>query len=235
MLALTGQPVFGTLDVAGVQRAQNGFVTTAVFGVPGHRHLIPLAVHMVDQPAQVLAGDIRFQGPGNVGVAEDHAGIGYPFHHHVFVDHLVFQHHLLAINPGFDAPQHLYIQARGRNDDVGFQFLAGFQANTGFGKALDVIGFDRRGAGLDGLEQVAVFHHAQALVPGVVVRAEVAHVGLAVELAFDDRQEQAAHGFRAFTGALEQEPGNGNITGPGQPVGGPGWQYFLHGQGDFVG
>src|SRR5690554_14234 len=68
MLALTGQPVFGTLDVAGVQRAQNGFVTTAVFGVPGHRHLIPLAVHMVDQPAQVLAGDIRFQGPGNVGV-----------------------------------------------------------------------------------------------------------------------------------------------------------------------
>src|SRR5690554_256257 len=39
MGALPGQPVFCTLDVAGVQGAQNGLVTTAVFGVPGHRQI----------------------------------------------------------------------------------------------------------------------------------------------------------------------------------------------------
>src|SRR5690554_7637490 len=45
MGTLAGQPVFCTLDVAGVQRTQNGFVTTAVFGVAGHRHLIRSEEH----------------------------------------------------------------------------------------------------------------------------------------------------------------------------------------------
>ena len=234
MSALARQPVFGTLDVTGIQRAQNGVVAQAVFGVSRHHHLITLAVHMVDQTAQVFTGNIGLEGPGDVGVPEDHGGVGHAFHHHVLVDHLFLQHHALAIHGGPDAAQHLDIQAGGRNDDIRFQLLAGFQANARVGEAFNMVGFDRGSTRLDGIKQVAVFHHAQALIPGVVVGGKVAHIRLALQLALDHRQEQPAHGLRALAGTLVEQARNRDIPGPGQPIGGFLRQYLLQRQGDLI-
>jgi hypothetical protein len=53
--------------------------------------------------------------------------------------------------------------------------LPGLQAHAGGGEGLDVVGDHRRTAVAQHLEQVAVGHHAQALVPGLVGRREVRH------------------------------------------------------------
>ncbi|MDT4860727.1 hypothetical protein FQZ97_953020 [compost metagenome] len=49
----------------------------------------------------------------------------------------------LSIDGQGHATQQLQPEAGCRDNDVGLQFLAGFQENSILGKALDVVGFNR--------------------------------------------------------------------------------------------
>ena len=168
MGSLPWQLVVGPADITGIQAAHHGVSGATVAGVTGYTDALPLAVHMIEQAAQVFSRDIGFQGPGDVGVPENHAGVGYALHHYVLVDHLVPQRDRMTIHHQVHATQHLDIQPSRRNDDVGLQFLAGFQQNTVLGKAFDMVRLHRRLARLDRLKQITVLHHTQALIPGVV-------------------------------------------------------------------
>src|SRR5690554_2623815 len=96
--------------------------------------------------------------------------------------------------------------------------LTRLEADTGFSKALNVVRRHGSLARFQYTKQVTIFHHAQALIPRVVVRSEVAHVGLITHLALDNAQKQPTHEFRVLTGALIKQPGNGDITSPSEPV-----------------
>ena len=189
---------------------------------------------MVNQAAQVLTGDIHFQGPGNIGVTKDHPRIWHAFNHQTLVDNLVFQNDVLAVYLRLDSTEHLNIQAGGRNDDVSIQVLTRLQLNTGLGETLNMIGRNRRPARFHCFEQVAIFYHTQTLIPGIIVWREMTHVGLVIHLTFDNAQEQAAHSFRAFAGALIQKPGNRDVASPGQPISSSGGQWLLQGECHFV-
>ena len=57
--------------------------------------------------------------------------------------------------------------------EVGLELLAGAQPDARLGERLDLVGDDRRAPVLQRLEQIAVRHQAEALVPRVVARREV--------------------------------------------------------------
>ena len=65
-----------------------------------------------------------------------------------------------------------------------------------------MIGGDGGLARFHGLEKIPVFHHTQALVPGIVIRGEMPHVGGVANLALDNAQEKPTHELRALSGTL---------------------------------
>ena len=78
-----------------------------------------------------------------------------------------------AVHGELHAAEHQQVQAGGGDDHVGLQLGARRELEPLLGERLDAVGHDRRAARADRLEQVAVGHEAQALVPRVVARREV--------------------------------------------------------------
>ena len=73
------------------------------------------------------------------------------------------------------------VQPGGGDDDVGLELARPTASRMPRSvKRLDAVGDDRRAAASDRLEQVAVGHGAQPLVPRVVARAEVRVDGVAL-------------------------------------------------------
>ena len=175
--------------------------------------LQPLAGHIVEQPTHVLGGDVRLQGPGRVGVTEHHGHVGHVAQHHAFVHQHVAGLAGLAVHRQLGAAQQLQVQAGGGDHDVRFQLFAGLQANAVFGEGIDVVGDDGRFTTTQHLEQVAVGHRAQALVPGVVAGPEVLHVDVVAELAAGGGQQGAAHQARALLGQPVHQTLQADVTG----------------------
>ena len=93
--------------------------------------------------------------------------------------------------------------------DVGLELRAGREPDARLGERLDLVGDDRRAAARDRLEQVAVGHEAQALVPRVVARREVRVdvVARRAAAARDARADQPLHAARGRAAAeLEDQP-----------------------------
>ncbi len=129
--------------------------------------------HVVQQPAGVARDQVGPQRPRGVHVAERghqvrYVGVGEPL-----------------VGPGLgeidrhavDGEVHLaegdHLEPGRRDDDVGIEMPAGFELDPRFGERHDPIGHHRGCSCVDGVEQVAVRHETQALVPGRVARREV--------------------------------------------------------------
>ena len=67
----------------------------------------------------------------------------------------------------------MHFQPGRRDDQIGLDFLAGFQLEAGFGETLDLVGDDRGGAIGECVEEIAVRCQAEALVPGIIARREM--------------------------------------------------------------
>ena len=79
----------------------------------------------------------------------------------------------LAVDVHLDPAERLQLQAGGGDDDVRLQLLARCQPDARFRERLDAVGHDRRLPLPDRPKQVAAWHQAHPLVPGVVARVEV--------------------------------------------------------------
>jgi hypothetical protein len=154
---------------------------------------VAVYVHVLEQAAQVGAGDVGLQGPRRVGVADYPSQVGNLLQKHTFIGHLVAQLARLAVHRQFHSTQHLQVDARRRDDDVGFQFPPGLQQDALLGEGVDLIGDHRRLTGFQHLEQIAIRHQAQPLVPRHIPRGEVAHVHGRVEVASNLPEQQSAH------------------------------------------
>ena len=88
------------------------------------------------------------------------------------------------------------------------------------GERVDPVGHDRRVAPADRPEQVSVGHQAQALVPGVVRRAEVGVDFVPVgQLGRRRLADQAPHQVRAASAELVEPGGQQDVLPPGDAVG----------------
>ena len=130
-------------------------------------------VHVVDEPADIFAGEIAFQRPGRVGVAEGRRHVRHVGIHHALVGQRVGEIDGAAVDADFETADDLEHQPRRGDDDVGRKLAAVLQANAVARKGVDLVGDDGGTLLADRLEQIAVGHEAEPLVPGIVARREM--------------------------------------------------------------
>ena len=80
----------------------------------------------------------------------------------------------LAVDGDRHAAEQLHDQPGGGDDDVGLKLAAAFQRDAVLREAGDPVGDDLDLAAADRLEQIGVGDEADALVPGIVGRTEMA-------------------------------------------------------------
>ena len=79
----------------------------------------------------------------------------------------------LAVDLELQAAERQHLQPGRGDHDVGLELAARREPDAGLGERLDRVGDDLRAAVGERLEQVAVGHQAEPLLPGVVVGREV--------------------------------------------------------------
>jgi hypothetical protein len=164
--------VGGALHVAGGEPEQRLLGEVGVV-VDGGALAQAGGAQVVEQPTDVVAGELGLERPGGVGVADGQGQVGDALEHHALVGDLLGDVDGLAVHRELDAAEEEQVEAGGGHDDVRRELLAGAEPKPGLGEGVDVVGDHRRGAGADGGEEVAVGHHAEALVPRAVVGGEV--------------------------------------------------------------
>ena len=76
----------------------NGSSVTEGSRFCGHALPISVLVHVIEQPADVLAGEVALERPRGVGVAERHRHVGHAAEHHALVAHRLGQLDLAAVD-----------------------------------------------------------------------------------------------------------------------------------------
>ena len=111
-----------------------------------------------------------------------------------------------AVHRELHAAESQQVEPGCRDDQVGRQLLAGREPHARLGEGLELAGDDRGPAGRDRLEEIAVGHETDALVPGVVARVEVGvDVVVLRKLAAHALADQAAHPPRPAAARLVEE------------------------------
>src|SRR5215204_3378693 len=118
-----------------------------------------------------------------------------------------------------DAAQHFQGETGGGHDDVGLESLARAKLKARLGEGVDLVGDDRRLAGADGLKEVAVGSHAEALVPGVVGGREVlADVVVRAKLLAYRTQDLPFHELGPSPRERVEEEGQEHVLPAREPV-----------------
>ncbi|MCU0888139.1 MAG: hypothetical protein MUC64_09015 [Rubritepida sp.] len=177
LVAALGQQVHAAHQVARVEvlrvdpRQQRHVV---VLRAERHLHLARAApVHLRQQPADEIGHQVRPQRPGGAEIAEHPDHVRHAREHHAAVGHGLVEGQRLAVDLEGDVAQHVEVKAGGGDDQVRLQLLAGLEQDALLREALDLAGDDARRSLGHRVEQVAVRHIGQALVPGAVARREV--------------------------------------------------------------
>ena len=85
---------------------------------------------MLEQPTDEIGNQVGPQGPAGPEVAEHPGQVGHAGEHHSPVGDRVGEVQRLAVDDEVDVAQHADVEARGRNDDVGVELLAGFEQDA---------------------------------------------------------------------------------------------------------
>ena len=232
-VALLGQQVQGALHVAGGEVHER---LLAHLGIPlRHDDAVATVAHVREQPADVLAHQVGLQRPRRVRVADHVAEVRDPGQHHPLVGHGVGQAHLRPVHHHRDAPEGEQREAGRGHDHVRLELVARHQPDPGRGEGVDVVG-DHVGPALaDDLEQVAIRHQAQPLVPRVVRRPEVPVDVVPLGQPGDHRlADQLLHQLRVPPAQLVAGGGHQHVLPAGHRVRRLGRQTFAQRDGDPV-
>ena len=99
---------------------------------------------MIEQPADIFAGQVAFQRPRRVGVAEHRREVRHVRIHHALVGQRLREIDRRPSTVTSMPPSTCRFEAGRGDDDVGLQFAAGLQPDAGLGEGLDLVGDDRR-------------------------------------------------------------------------------------------
>ena len=155
---------------------------------------------MAEQPGHEVPHQVHPQGPAGAEIAEHPHQVRHAGEHHAAIGQRLAPVDRLAVHLEGDVPHHRQAEARGGDDDVGLQHVAGLQQNAVLGEALDLVGDHRGLARRDALEQVGVRHEGQALLPGAVAGGEVLHVEAFGQDRSDVLEDLVLHGVGIFPG-----------------------------------
>ena len=128
---------------------------------------------MAQHAADKGAGQVALERPRRVGVAHHIGQVGHASEHHALVAHGFANLYRLAVHAQSHAAKAQQVQAGGGNHHVCRQQGARAQADAFGLKRGHGVGHHVGPAALDGGKQIAVGQEADALVPGLVARAEV--------------------------------------------------------------
>src|SRR5258706_2944371 len=128
---------------------------------------------VVDETADVTAGEVALERPRCVRVADGDREVRHALDHHPLVGQPGSEVDGLAVDRKLDPAEEQQLDAGRGDDDVGLELGARPQPHPLLGERVDVVGDQRRGAVPDGLEEVAIGREAEPLVPGVVPGSEV--------------------------------------------------------------
>ena len=95
--------------------------------VVGRALAVAVLVHVVEQAADVVAGEVALQRPRGVGVAERDRQVGHAAEHHALVAHRLGDLDLAAVDGDLHAAERQQVQAGGGDDQVGLELGAGLE------------------------------------------------------------------------------------------------------------
>jgi hypothetical protein len=130
-------------------------------------------VHVRDEPADEVGDEVGAQRPARPEIAEDPGHIGDTGEHGAAIGHGVAEDELPVVDRKRDVAEHAQMKPGRGDDDIGGEGVAGPEKDAGRVEALDLIGDDRRLAGMDRLQQIAVGDKGDALLPGPVAWREM--------------------------------------------------------------
>ena len=104
---------------------------------------VAAAVHVIDQPADILADQVGLERPRGVGVAEHRGEVGHVRVHHALVDEGLGRIDGAAVDGKLRLAERHQHQPGRRHDQVGRKLGAGFELQAGLGEGFDVVGDDR--------------------------------------------------------------------------------------------
>src|SRR5688572_11454170 len=141
-----------------------------------------MAVHVIQESAHVLGGEITLQSPRCVCVTDCEGEIRHVAEHHSFVDELLRKIDGCVVDDELHSAEQFQHEPCGGDDHVGVELFAGREEETVFGEGLDVIGYDGDASVAYRAEEIRVGNEAQALVPRIVRRSEMFWIVVLTEL-----------------------------------------------------
>ena len=88
---------------------------------------VAVRVHVVEQAAHVLAGEVALERPRGVRVAERQRQVGHAAEHHALVAHRLGEVDVAAVDGDLHAAERQQVQAGRGDDQVGLELGAGAQ------------------------------------------------------------------------------------------------------------
>jgi hypothetical protein len=152
---------------------------------------------MLDNADKQVGGNVAAECPAVVPVADDVTEVGDRGEHGHAPEILVWDVDGRAVDAEVHAAEEAHLQARGCDDDVCVEGVAGGELDAVGSDGFDGVGYDGCAAAVEAAEVVAVGAEAEALGPGVVARLEVwvdGEVGGELALGFGAEEVGRARG-----------------------------------------
>ena len=167
----------------------------SVFGTQLWRHFLhAFFVHQVQQSTDEVSHEIDSKCPARSEIAKDPRQVRNTGEHHPPIRHCLGPINRFAIYFERDVTKNAEIETGCRDDDVGIDHRSIFRHHSGFGECLDFISHHRCFAGFDSLEQIAVGHESDALLPRSIARGEMRiDVVVLGKMLFDSREQLFFH------------------------------------------
>ena len=163
-----------------------------VFLAQLHAHLADtLLIHMLQEAGDEVAHQVDPQRPRSTEVSEHPCHVRHTGEHHAAIGHRLREIDRLVIHRERNIAEDGEIEARRRDDDIGFQFLATLGQDALLREAFDLVGHHIGLAGGNALEQVPIRHEGDPLAPRAVAGREV----LVDRVVF---AEEGLHAFQQF-------------------------------------
>ena len=96
---------------------------------------VAVLVHVVEQPADVLAGQVALERPRGVRVAEREGQVRHAAEHHALVGHRLGELDVAAVDGELHAAERQQVEAGGGDDQVGLELGAGRELEARLGEA----------------------------------------------------------------------------------------------------
>merc|ERR1740121_2471210 len=143
---------------------------------PRHDHTGLALLHVAQKPADILADALDLQSPRGCEIPAAVSEVRHIGQHAVFVADVLpadIGHSVHADLHRGHREVGVKLQARGGDDQISIDAVPRLQQDTPLVEGIHVVCLNGCGLAPDGLEEVAVWADAQALLPDVVLRREV--------------------------------------------------------------